>query len=246
MPSDPFARAAARYAAHRPTYPPALARFLAERCSQHTLAWDCGCGSGQLSVLLAAEFRNVIATDASAAQIKHATQHPRIEYRRASAEVSGLPDSTVDLAAAAQAAHWFDLTNYYAEVMRVARPGAAIALVTYGMMTIDPNVDAVVNDFYSQVLGPHWPPERRHVDQGYQTLPFPFDEIRPPELEMVAEWSFEDVIGYIETWSAVCALLDSGGRAALDSFRQDLARAWANDATPRSIRWPLSLRVGRV
>src|SRR2546430_12347453 len=30
-------------------------------------------------------------------------------------------------------------------------------------------VDLVIDRFYSQVLGPYWPPERRHVDDGYRS-----------------------------------------------------------------------------
>lgn len=31
-----------------------------------------------------------------------------------------------------------------------------------------------------RVIGPYWPPERRHVETGYRLLPFPFTEQTPP------------------------------------------------------------------
>src|SRR5439155_16820661 len=108
-----FSDRAAAYAARRPTYPPALAEFLAEVAPRRELAWDSGCGSGQLSVLLAGRFEQVIATDASAEQIAQARPHPKVRYAQAPAEASGLPAAVVDLAVAAQAAHWFDLAGYY-------------------------------------------------------------------------------------------------------------------------------------
>src|SRR5207247_362245 len=80
------------------------------------LAWDSGCGSGQLSVLLAGSFARVVATDASPEQIARAAVHPKVEYRCTRAEASGLPERVADLATAAQAVHWFDLPAYYAEV----------------------------------------------------------------------------------------------------------------------------------
>src|SRR5688572_18317753 len=66
---DHFSAHAAQYAAHRPTYPPALVDALADLAGGTRLALDCGCGTGQLSVPLAARFDRVIAIDGSAAQI---------------------------------------------------------------------------------------------------------------------------------------------------------------------------------
>lgn len=243
---DHFSDRAAGYAAHRPTYPPALVDFLAGVSPGRELAWDCGCGSGQLTVLLAGRFERVIGLDASAEQLARATPHPRVEYRCARAESSGLADAAVDLAVAAQAAHWFDLAAYYAEVRRVVRPGGVVALVTYGRLSVVDDVDAVVDRFYSEVLGPYWPPERRHVEDGYRSLPFPFEEIEAPRLEMCQEWTLGRLIGYVETWSAVRALEAAEGCAAVEAFRRELARAWGRAGVVRPVRWPLSLRVGRV
>ncbi len=244
--ADHFSGRAAGYAAHRPVYPPALADFLAGAAPARELAWDAGCGSGQLSVVLAGRFARVIATDASAEQLAVAPPHPRITYRRAPAEVSGLPDGVADLAVAAQAAHWFDLPVYYAEVRRVARPGAIVALVTYGNMIVDDAVDPVIGRFYAQVLGRYWAPGRRHVEDGYRSLPFPFDECASPALEISARWALPHVLGYVGTWSAVRALEQTEGPAPLAAFAHDLARVWGPEETVRAVRWPLSLRVGRV
>ena len=243
---DHFSDHPADYAAHRPTYPVALVDFLAEAAPRRELAWDSGCGSGQLSVLLAARFERVIATDASAEQIAHAVPHPKVRYAHAPAEASGLPDGVADLAVAAQAAHWFDLAGYYAEVRRVARPGAIVALATYATMTIDQDVDPVVRRFYSEIVGPYWPPERRHTEDGYRSLAFPFDEIPAPALEMRADWALADVVGYVETWSAVRAMARATGRAPIEAFRRALAHVWGAEGTVRPVRWPLSLRIGRL
>lgn len=243
---DRFAGRAAGYAAYRPTYPVALVDYLVGLTPGRGLAWDAGCGSGQLSVLLADGFERVIATDASAEQIAAAAHHSRVEYRCAPAEASGLPDAVADLAVAAQAAHWFDLPAYYAEVRRVARPGAIVALVTYGNMSVDDGVDPLIRRFYAQVLGRYWAPARRHVEGGYRSLPFPFDECAAPALAINARWALPHLLGYVETWSAVRALAQAEGRAPLAALARDLARVWGPEATVRAVRWPLSLRVGRV
>src|SRR5689334_22090747 len=151
---DHFSSRSADYAAYRPTYPRAVADYLASLCPAPDVALDVGCGTGQLSVLLAENFRSVVATDASARQIESAVPHPRVDYRVAAAERSGLPDRSVDLVTAAQAAHWFDLPAFYAEVRRVGKAGAVLALVTYGVVQADPEVDPVIQRFYKDVIGP--------------------------------------------------------------------------------------------
>lgn len=243
---DHFSARATGYAAHRPGYPRALVDFLAAAAPRRDLAWDCGCGSGQLSVLLADAFQSVIATDASASQIAAARSHPRLAYRCAPAEASGLPEGVCDLVVAAQAAHWFDLPAFYREARRVARPGSVIALVTYGIMSLDGERDAAILGFYRGVLAPYWPPERRHVEEGYRSLPFPFEEIAAPPLEMRVEWALADLLGYIDTWSAIQALEKAKGPAPSEAFRAALAQVWGAAETIRPVRWPLSLRVGRV
>jgi SAM-dependent methyltransferase len=242
---DHFSERAAGYARHRPQYPAALVDFLAGVAPARRLAWDAGCGSGQLSVSLAERFERVVATDACAKQIARAEPHSKVAYRCAKAEASGLPDGVVDLAAAAQAAHWFDLDAYYAEVRRVARSGAIIALVSYGWLRAGEDVDPILRRFHSHVLRPYWPPERAHVEDGYRSLPFRFEEVPAPDLEMQAEWTLEALLGYVTTWSAVRALEAAGAGEVLTAFRHDLTDAWG--ASPvRTIRWPLALRVGRV
>ncbi len=244
--SEHFSDRATQYARHRPTYPSALVQELADLVSDRRFAWDAGCGSGQLSPALATRFRSVVATDASPEQIREAAPHPRVDYRCASAERSGLPDGCVDLAVAAQAAHWFDLDAYHAEVKRVVRPGGLIALISYGVPVVEQAVADVVEYFYHRRLEGYWPPERRHVEDGYRSLPFPFEEIPGPDLRMSASWTLPELMGYVRTWSAVRALEAAEGKAPIDELRQELAEAWGPPADRRLIEWPLAVRVGRV
>lgn len=245
---DHFSSHAAGYAAHRPTYPPAMAGYLADLSRERRLALDCGCGTGQLSVLLAAQFKRVVATDASAQQIANAQAHERIEYRTAPAEKSGLDAASVDLITVAQAVHWFDLDAFYAEAHRVGRDAAVIALITYGIMHLDNGrADSILQRFYGDVLGDYWPPERRHVEDGYRSLPFPFDEVTSiPSFEIEASWSLADVIGYVDTWSAVRVAEKALGRAPISNFHVELAHAWGDPLSRRQLAWPLSLRVGLI
>ncbi len=243
---DHFSDRSGDYAAYRPTYPRSLVDYLAGLCGQTDVALDVGCGTGQLSVLLAERFSRVIATDASAQQIVQAKAHERVEYRVAPAERSGLVEHTVDLITAAQAAHWFDLDAFYEEARRVGKPGAVLALITYGVIRAEPGIDPIIRHFYKDVVGAYWPPERRHVEEGYRSFAFPFDEWDAPPLAIEVEWQASDLIGYVDTWSAVRGLEKAQGREPLERFQRELVAHWGEPRRRRVIRFPLSLRVGRI
>jgi hypothetical protein len=83
------------------------------------------------------------------------------------------------------------------------------------------------------------------VEEGYRTMPFPFDEISSPQFEMRMEWTLAEMLGYVETWSAAGALARAKGRAQIDAFREEVSNAWGNPNSRRTVRWPLSMRLGR-
>src|SRR3989442_3337684 len=143
-----------------------------------------------------------------------------------------------------QAVHWFDLARYYAEVRRVARPAGVLALVTYGLVQVDDDAAPLVQHFFSAVLGPYWPPERRYVDDGYRSLPFPFEEITAPPLEIRAAWTLANFVGYVETVSAVRALERARGPAPLAEFRREGAGACGPQGPPPPGRRPPPPRGG--
>lgn len=240
---DHFSRDAAGYAACRPTYPDALFEQLATLAPARQRAWDCATGNGQAAIGLVQHFHEVIATDASAEQIAHAQAHPGVEYRTAQAESSGLDSASVDLVSVAQAAHWFDLDAFYREVRRVLRPGGVLALWCYERLSISPALDAHIELFYSDLLAPYWPPERRFVETGYRDLPFPFPRIDAPPMVMQATWTLDQLMGYFATWSAVKRYRAATGDDPLPALRGRLLRDWGS---ARQIVWPLSLRLGRV
>jgi SAM-dependent methyltransferase len=239
---DHFSPTAGSYRSHRPDYPRELVNWLAEKAPARGRAWDAGCGSGQLALPLATRFRQVVASDASWKQVATAPRHPRVAYRVATAEAPGLPPGCVDLAVAAQAAHWFDLDGYYRAVARVTRPGGVVALVSYGVMLLDPEIDGLAREFHDVVLAPHWPPERAAVVSGYRTLPFPFPELTPPKLEIRRRWTLPQLLGYVGTWSGVRSLDPSDWVR----FKHAMEEVWGPRGVPREVRWPLTVRAGRV
>jgi SAM-dependent methyltransferase len=243
---DHFSSVANRYADFRPHYPAALFDYLATLVPKSSVVWDCACGNGQATLDLAARFDQVIATDASKEQIASATPHPRAEYRVAPAEQSGLPDRSIALITVAQAAHWFDFGRFYAEVDRVLNGNGVIALWTYGVNTVEgDDVNRLVQDFYTNTVGPCWPPERKLVEEEYRTIPFPFAEITPPAFHMEARWTLEQLLGYFSTWSATNRYLKVNRANPIGPLSAALKQVWPDADAPRTVVWPLTLRVGR-
>lgn len=245
--NDHFGQVAEQYADFRPHYPAALFDWLASQCAAHECVWDCGAGSGQAAIPLADYFSSVHATDASASQIAQADPHPRIHYCVASAEDSGLASNSVDLVTVAQALHWFDLDRFYAEVRRVLKPGGVIAAWSYGMIRVEgAEIDAAVQHFYRHTIGPYWPPERRHVENGYRDLEFPFHLIDPPPLSMRVHWTLDQLLGYLRSWSASARYVSVMGKDPALALSAELLPAWGGPEHRRQVEWPLSIRAGRI
>ena len=243
---DHFSGHAAAYAQARPHYPAEMFAWLAAQCTQHELVWDAGCGNGQASVALADHFGQVFASDPSATQVEAATPYPNVRYAVEPAEQCSLPDRSADLVTVAQALHWFDHARFYPEVRRVLKPGGLFAAWAYGRSSVNAVVDAVFARLYVDVLDDYWPPERRHIEAGYSTLPFPFNERAVPPFDLRCDWTLAQYLAYLASWSASQRYLKATGRDAVAEFAPALAQAWGDPAIIRAVRWPMTLRLGQV
>jgi len=241
---DNFSSVAGGYSRYRPNYPDALFAWLAAIAPRHEAAWDCACGNGQASVGLAAHFGRVCATDASAQQVGQAEPRPNVTYSVGPAERTAFDDNSFDLVLVAQAAHWFDIDSFFAEVKRVGRADGVVALAAYELHRVTPEIDAITDALYEPVLGAYWRPERRHIKAGYRDIPFPFEDIATPDIFMTAEWTAADCIGYLDTWSSVSRYREETGEDPLEDFVGPMRAAWGEGA--RSVRWPMILRAGRL
>ena len=241
---DHFAFAASTYAAHRPHYPAALYAWLASHTPSHERAWDCGTGSGQAAVALAKWFDQVVATDASVAQLASASGERGVLYVAMAAESVSLATGSMDLVTVAQALHWFDHERFFAEMDRVLRPEGAVAVWSYGLVGIEPSVDQVLRAFYRETLGDYWPTERAMVDRGYADIALPYPETPAPGFIMEAEWTLDQLGGFLSTWSAVGRYRMATQRDPLPDVMKRLREAWG-DSPHRVARWPLIVRFAR-
>lgn len=240
---DHFSEHSNAYAHYRPRYPAALFAWLAGQTPATTRCWDCATGSGQAAVALAHHFDQVIATDASAAQIKSTMGSDVISYAVAAAENSGLAAASIDLITVAQALHWFDIRAFFREADRVLKEGGLLAILAYNLLRIDVHVDAAILELYRSILNGYWPAERRLIEQGYAGIELPFPQIHSPKFTMEADWDLQQLSGYLNTWSAVKRYKAATGESAIQRIEKSLQSAWGDPSHKKRIQWPLTVRV---
>lgn len=241
---DHFSGQPADYARYRPHYPAELFRFLAGLTEKHSLAWDCGTGSGQAAIALSEYFDRVVATDASSAQIDAAISHPGVSYRVATAENSQFDDHSIDLIAVGQALHWFDLERFFAEVERMLVKDGVLAAWCYELCRVCETCDAVLDELYTEIVGEFWPPERRLIEERYAGVAMPGRLLESEEFHMGVSWTVADMLGYLRTWSACARYRQVHGDDPVTQIETTLRTEWG--AGRRSVRWPLTLLASRV
>lgn len=240
---DHFSRQADGYARFRPTYPAALFRYLASLVDRPGVCWDCATGNGQAAIALAEYFGQVIASDASEAQIAQAAAHPRVSYRVATAERSGLDSESIDLLTVGQAFHWFDRAAFFAEAKRVLRPNGVLALWCYEVCAVSADCDAVIDRLYTDIVGEYWPPERAMIETGYAGVDMPGTPIAAPGFDMSLDWTAADMLGYLRTWSAVKRYEAALGSDPVAEIEAALHDAWGSGR--RRVSWPLKLKISQ-
>ncbi|MBI1806816.1 MAG: class I SAM-dependent methyltransferase [Ignavibacteria bacterium] len=240
---DNFSKQSQLYARFRPTYPSELYDFLLSAVSERTAAWDCGTGNGQVAVELSKYFDNVFATDISEDQIKNAVARDNIFYTIQRAEHTSFENNTFDLITVAQAIHWFEFSKFYHEVDRTLKPKGVIALFGYSLMNMDQRTDKVIHHFYEDIIGSYWDNERRYVDEHYQTIPFPFKEITSSTITAHYDWTLEQLLGYLRTWSAVQHYVDQHNDDPISKIINDLQNCWGESKT-KPVTFPIFMRIG--
>ena len=244
-PKDLFSENAADYSAFRPDYPSELFEFIFNHVNAFDTAWDCGTGSGQAAKILATKFNRVYATDISDKQMIHASgQEKNIEYLVSPAERTSFSDNQFDLITVAQAVHWFQFDEFYSEVKRTAKPDSIIAVWGYGLLSINSEFDKALLSFYKEVIEPYWDPERKFVDERYQTIPFPFDEIAVPDFLFCKIWTIDQLSGYLTTWSSAQKFIKKNGYDPIAPFIMENRKYLKGDVN--EIRFPLFMRMGGI
>ena len=241
---DNFSTQAKAYSQYRPYYPPEMISYIVNFVIDKAVALDVATGNGQVAAALTPYFKEVYGTDISAKQLQNATPAPNLIYKEGSAEDTGFKNEQFSLITVAQAIHWFEFDTFYAEVKRILKPDGIFAVMGYGLFSTNPETDIIINHFYKDIIGSYWDTERRYIDENYTTIPFPFKEINTKKFTNHFTWTFEQLTGYLETWSAVQHYIKQNGTNPIDLIRDDLQASWGN--SDKQVTFPLLLRIGKL
>jgi ubiquinone/menaquinone biosynthesis C-methylase UbiE len=241
---DNFSTQAQGYSKYRPYYPAEMIAYVASFAENKQSALDVATGNGQVAVELSGYFKQVYATDISEKQLENALQKDNITYIKERAEQTSFADKQFDLITVAQAIHWFDFDAFYKEVYRILKPDGIFAVLGYGLFNVTGEAEKLLEHFYYDITGPYWDAERRYLDENYTTIPFPFEEIEVEQFTNEFTWTFEQLTGYLETWSAVQHYIKNNGTNPVDLIRDELKEYW--EKGDRKVTFPLLLRIGKL
>lgn len=239
-----FGNRADSYAIFRPQYPEALFAWLAQQSPARQRALDIACGNGQASAPLRRYFAQVLASDSSVEQLR-AADTAGLALFAARAEAQPLGDASLDLIVVAQALHWFATPEFFREAERLLKPEGLFCAWCYSLMRIDSELDSLIDGFYAGTLAGHWPAGRSSVDAGYRDIQSPFAPVEAPQLALEATWSFDHLLGYLRTWSAVQRWEQQHGYDPVTDLTPKLRHAWGDINAPRFIHWPLHCLAGK-
>jgi len=241
---DNFSTQAKGYSQYRPYYPQEMIDHIVSFVGNKDAALDVATGNGQVAGALANYFKTVYGTDISQKQLDNAVKADNIIYKEERAEVTTFGDSQFDLITVAQAIHWFDFDTFYKEIYRILKPDGIFAVLGYGLFSANGDAGKLLNHFYYDITGPYWDAERRYLDENYTTIPFPFEELETKCFTNQFTWTFEQLTGYLETWSAVQHYIKKNGTNPVDLVREELKGYW--EKSDREVTFPLLLRIGRL
>ncbi|ROW10693.1 hypothetical protein VPNG_05050 [Cytospora leucostoma] len=171
---------------------------------QYDTALDVGCGTGQVTRVLARYFDHVLGADPSEQMVAQARKiggetegGGPIEYEVLGAEEldnsTTVSPASVDLLTAKMAAHWFRMDDFWPQAARMVKPGGTVALWTHSSLYCHPStpnaaaVQQALSELEDGMLGPFELPPNRLSRAMYDTLPLPWSLERP-----VAEFSEAD------------------------------------------------------
>src|SRR5215470_13340205 len=134
-PTQRFSSRVGNYSRFRPSYPAEVLEILNQECAlaPESVIADVGFGTGIFTRLLLENGNRVFGIEPNDAMRmageEYLAGYPKFTSIGGTAEYTTLPDTSVDLISAAQAAHWFDRDKAIAEFRRILKPGGYLFLL---------------------------------------------------------------------------------------------------------------------
>jgi len=245
-PKDKFSSQSSTYKKFRPTYPDELYDAILKTVKSRNECWDCGTGNGQVAVELSKHFKKVYAADLSKKQIDNAEKRENIFYSVGTAEKTEFEDNKFDLITLAQAAHWFNMEAFNTEMRRVSKNGGIVCVWGYGLLRINDPINKLIDKFYNDIIGPYWDPERRHIENEYDSLNFDFNELdTPKDLFIKIRWTLREFEGYLNSWSSVQNYKELKKENPVTWMMDNLKKLWGENVQ-KEVRFPIFMKMGVV
>lgn len=134
-PTQRFSSRVANYVRYRPGYPPEVIDLMKKECglTSDAVIADVAFGTGLFTRMLLENGNRVIGVEPNAdmrrAGEEFLRSYPKFASVEGTAEETTLPDNSVDIVTAAQAAHWFDRPKAREEFIRILKPGGWTVLL---------------------------------------------------------------------------------------------------------------------
>ncbi len=122
------------------------------------------------------------------------------------------------------------------------KPGGILAIWSYERCPVDPACDEIIEKIFAEVDA-YWPPEREIVEGKYCDITLPMPEVAVEAFEMHLEWTVNEMLSYLRTWSATQRYIQANNADPVALYAQELGEQWGDRR--RDVRWPLTLKVGR-
>lgn len=243
---DKFSTQSDIYKKFRPTYPDALYDVILNTVKTRNECWDCGTGNGQVAVELSKYFKKVYATDISQNQINNAEKKENIIYSVGTTEKTGFKSNKFDLITVAQAVHWFNIEGFNTEMRRVCKNGGIACVWGYGLIRVNKQINGLIDEFYSDIIGPYWDTERQHIENEYRSLHLDFDELDTPKnLFIKTRWTLPQFKGYLNSWSSVQNYKDLKKENPVDWMMMNLENLW-DKKIQKEVQFPIFMKMGVV
>jgi SAM-dependent methyltransferase len=217
-----FGSVAEQYERGRPSYPRSALRWLLGEMPRDVV--DLGAGTGKLTSALVAAGHRVVAVEPVAEMRTILLKRvPEATVVPATAEDTGLPETSADAVVAGAAFHWFDRQRTFPEIARILRPRGTLGLLGNGF---DASVPWVRR--FGEILGGprlgrpgHWPDKDELLAW--------FDQIDEEQFELAHRVDRDRLLDLAVSRSSVAMLSPEERQPLLDR----IAALWSEEPALR-------------
>ena len=195
-----FSNRVENYAKYRPRYPAEIVPLLQRECdlTPASIVADIGSGTGFLTELFLKNGNPVFGVEPNdemrAAGEQLLAQYANFTTINATAEVTTLPDASVDFVTVGQALHWFDRNRARREFVRILKPDGWAVIAWTGFR---PEKTPVIGGYHGVLLryGTDYRDVRREIQDTDVENFFAAGKFKVARFEFQQDFDFEGLKG---------------------------------------------------